>query len=116
MSSILISTATTATAAATGSCITVTPDKNGYVPLDDCRNLWPYYPSFGAAILFTCIFGLAVLLHIFQAFCYRKRFCWVIIMASIWEFAGFILRTLATRNQLSLGLYMPEELLILLAP
>ena len=37
-------------------------------------------------------------------------------MAAIWEFVGFILRTLATRNQLSLGLYMPEELLILLAP
>src|SRR6202035_3294870 len=29
---------------------------------------------------------------------------------------GFLFRSLSTRNQLSLGLFMPEELLILLAP
>jgi len=37
-------------------------------------------------------------------------------MAATWETAGFILRILSTRHQLSLGLYIPEELLILLAP
>src|SRR5271167_1134977 len=43
---------TVATPSATdAACITVTPDTNGYVPLEDCRNLWSYYPSFGAAIL-----------------------------------------------------------------
>ena len=99
-----------------GQCITATPDPNGYVPLDDCRNLWPYYPSFFAAILFAALFGMSTIIHVIQAFIYRKKFCWVIIMAGLWETAGFILRTLATRNQISLGLYTPEELLILLAP
>lgn len=101
---------------AVATCVTVTPDKNGYVPIDDCRNLWPYYPSFGAAVLFSVLFGISTVLHVFQASIYRKKFCWVIIVAGCWETAGFILRTIATRNQLSLGVYMPEELLILLAP
>src|SRR5436190_4102844 len=85
-----------------GQCITATPDPNGYVPLDDCRALWPYYPSFTAAILFAALFGISTIIHVTQAFVYRKKFCWVIIMAGIWETAGFILRTFATRNQLSL--------------
>ena len=97
-------------------CITVTPDQNGYVPLDDCRNLWSYYPSFGAAILFSILFGMTMVIHVVQARIYRKRFCWVIIMAGIWETTGFILRTLSTRNQINMGLYIPEELFILLAP
>lgn len=105
-----------ATSSSTATCITATPDRNGYVPIDDCRNIWIYYPSFGAAILFSILFGMSTVLHVFQAFHYRKRFCWVIIMAGAWETAGFILRILSTRNQLSLGLYIPEELFILLAP
>ena len=104
------------TSIATTSCITVTPDQNGFVPLNDCRDLWSYYPSFGAAILFTILFGISTVAHIIQAIVYRKRFCWVIIMAGLWETTGFLLRTLATRHQLSLGLYTPEELLILLSP
>ena len=105
--------ATSSTAAA---CITVTPDKNGYVPIYDCRDIWFYYPSFGAAILFSILFGMTTVLHFFQAFHFRKRFCWVIIMGGTWETAGFILRIPSTRHQLSLRLYIPEELFILLAP
>ena len=112
MSSTNVSTTATAIAA----CITVAPDQNGYVPLDDCRNLWSYYPSFGAAILFSILFGMTTVTHIVQARIYRKPFCWVIIMAGIWETTGLILRVLSTRNQINMGLYIPEELFILLAP
>ena len=105
-----------ASTASPGICATYSPDANGYVPNDDCRSLWSYYPSFAAALVFALLFGMSNVIHILQAIRYRKRFCWVIIMAATWETVGFVLRTLSTRNQLSLGLFMPEELLILLAP
>ena len=112
MSSTIVAIPSTAIAA----CITVTPDQNGYVPLDDCRNIWSYYPSFGAAILFSILFGMTTVTHVVQARIYRKRFCWVIIMAGIWETTGLILRVLSTRNQINMGFYIPEELFVLLAP
>jgi hypothetical protein len=104
----------TATAAAT--CITSTPDKNGHVPLTDCRVIWPYYPSIGAAVLFTVLFGASTITHLVQAIHYRKKFCWVIINAGLWETIGFFLRILSAKNQITLGIYVPEELLIILAP
>ena len=112
----VMSSGIAAPSATVAACITVTPDRNGYVPLEDCRNEWPYYPSFGAAILFSILFGVTTVTHIVQARLYCKRFCWVIIMAGIWETTGFVLRILSTRNQISMGLYIPEELFILLAP
>jgi len=99
-----------------GSCITTTPGPYDYVPTDDCRALFPYNPSFAAAIAFAILFGLSTTLHIIQSRIHRKRFCWVIIMAGVWETAGFAIRAVGTRSQLQLGYFMPEELLILLAP
>ena len=112
------STTTSAPSAtsAASACITATPGKNGYVPIDDCRAIWPYSPSFAAAILFVVLFGMSNIIHIFQAFTYRKKFCWVIIMAATWETTGFVLRSIASRHQLNLQIYLPEELFILLSP
>lgn len=104
------------TTAAAVACITATPDKNGHVPLEDCRALWPYYPSIAAAALIAAIFGISTFTHIIQAIHYRMRFCWVIIMAGSWETAGFLFRALSAHNQTSLGLYLPGELFILLSP
>jgi RTA1 like protein len=106
----------TATATATASCITTVPGKDDHVPIDDCRAIWLYDPSITAAIIVSIAFGLSTVIHIIQARVYRMPFCWVIIMAGIWETTGFILRIIAAKNQLNLGLYVPEELLILLAP
>ena len=99
-----------------GSCITTVPGPNNYVPIYDCNALFMYNPSFGAAIFFAVVFGLSTLLHAYQARRYAKRFCWVIIMAGAWETAGFSIRAAATRDQTQLALFMPEEMLILLAP
>ena len=82
----------------------------------DPSAIWPYCPSLEASILFTVLFFLATAIHIGQAIAHRKRFSWVIIMAGTWEFAGFVVRTAATRFQQSLALYVPMQLLILLAP
>lgn len=58
---------------ATSTCHpTVLPDKNGYVPPDQCNALYSYYPSFGAAILFSVLFGIVTVAHIIQAFFYKK--------------------------------------------
>lgn len=51
---------------------TVTPDANGYVPPGTCGALWNYYPSFGAAIVFTVLFVVLVLVHLWQAVVSRK--------------------------------------------
>lgn len=55
------------------TCVqTITPDKNGYVPPGTCNALWDYYPSFGAALVFTALFGILVSVHIWQAAAYKK--------------------------------------------
>lgn len=55
-SSSLSSANATSTASAIASCISITPDKNGYVPEWACNANYNYYPSFGAALFFTIIF------------------------------------------------------------
>jgi hypothetical protein len=111
-----MSSATSAAATASSSCITATPDKNGYVPTNDCRALYNYYPSFGAAILFSIIFGIALCLHGVQAYVWRKRFCWVLIMGVVWEMLAFILRVVSTRHQINNAFFEPSFLLVFLAP
>jgi hypothetical protein len=95
---------------------TIKPDKNGYVPPGTCGALWEYYPSFGAAILFSVIFGMLLIAHIAQAIHYKKSFCWVIIMASLWEFGSYGTRAAGSRNQQSSLLATISQILVLLAP
>ncbi|KAK9773421.1 putative RTA1 like protein-domain-containing protein [Seiridium cardinale] len=99
------------------TCIqTITPDPNGYVPPGTCGALWDYYPSFIAAIVFATIFGILTLVHLWQAAHYKKGWCWVIIMASIWELCAFTFRAISTRFQQSVGIYLVFQIFILLAP
>ncbi|KAF7293142.1 RTA1-domain-containing protein [Mycena chlorophos] len=75
-----------------------------------------YCPSFPAAVLFSALFGLVLVCHFVQAIHYRKRFCWVIIMAAAWETAGFIFRVFAVMHTTAAGYATPSQLLILLSP
>jgi uncharacterized integral membrane protein len=112
-----LSSTATSTASATASCISVTPDKNGYVPEWACNSNYNYYPSFAAALIFAIVFGITTFLHIYQAFAHKKmRLSWVIIMGATWEFASFVTRTLGTKNQQSTPLAFVSQLLVLLAP
>ncbi|KIW19615.1 hypothetical protein PV08_00188 [Exophiala spinifera] len=95
---------------------TITPDKNGYVPPGTCNALWDYYPSFGAALVFAILFGILILVHIWQAVAYKKKFCWVIIMAAFWETIAFTFRALSTRRQQNVAIYLVFQIFILLAP
>ncbi|KAJ7199596.1 RTA1 like protein-domain-containing protein [Mycena pura] len=75
-----------------------------------------YCPSFPAAVFFSALFALTLLAHFIQAVHYRKRFCWVIIMAGIWETAGLVLRVFAVLHTTSAAFGVPSQLLILLSP
>ncbi|KAJ7139035.1 RTA1 like protein-domain-containing protein [Mycena epipterygia] len=75
-----------------------------------------YCPSFPAAVLFSVLFGLTTLAHIIQAIHYRKKFCWVVIMAGGWETAGLVLRVFSVLHTTSPAFGIPSQLLVLLAP
>lgn len=116
-STTIMSTTATSTASATASCISVTPDKNGYVPEWACNANYNYYPSFAAAIIFTVIFGLTTSVHIYQAFAYKKfRLCWTLLMGAAWELSSFAIRSVSTRNQQNSALATVSQILVLLAP
>ncbi|KAK1486133.1 RTA1 domain-containing protein [Colletotrichum abscissum] len=99
------------------TCVqTIEPDANGYIPPGECGAIWNYYPSFAAAAVFAALFGILTAVHIWQAAKHKKRWCWVIIMASIWETLAFIFRAASSKNQQSNGIYLVFQIFILLAP
>ncbi|THC98405.1 hypothetical protein EYZ11_002124 [Aspergillus tanneri] len=95
---------------------TIAPDKNGWVPASECNALYLFYPSFGAAIAFSVLFGIIMVTHTVQAVVYRVGFAWVILMGATWEFVGFVNRTLSSRDQQSTTLATMTQLFILLSP
>ncbi|EIN12916.1 RTA1-domain-containing protein [Punctularia strigosozonata HHB-11173 SS5] len=92
------------------------PGPHDHVSPDDPRAVWPYDPSFAAALLFLALFGVSTILHTVQMFRYRKWISWVIIMSALWQVVGFVLRVLSTRHQLNKGYYSALQIVILLAP
>jgi RTA1 like protein len=85
-------------------------------PTDDPNSLWSYCPSFGAAVAFSCFFGLVSITHIVQAVLHKKPFSWVLIMGCLWEFGGYAFRSAAVTAQKNLSWVIAQSLLILLAP
>jgi RTA1 like protein len=85
-------------------------------PPDDPDTFWAYCPSLGAAITFSCFFGLVSIAHIVQAVVHKKPFSWVLIMGSLWELGGYIFRSLGVTAQKNEGWATTQALLILLAP
>ncbi|KAH9895365.1 RTA1 like protein-domain-containing protein [Xylariomycetidae sp. FL2044] len=79
--------------------------KHGYLS-QECHSIWKYEPSFEVALIFAALFGMATLLHILQAIRYKKAYCSVIIMGSLWETAGYLFRAANTRDQQNTSLYM----------
>ncbi|KPM34594.1 hypothetical protein AK830_g11971 [Neonectria ditissima] len=99
------------------TCIqTLEPDENGFLPPGTCNAIWKYYPSLAAALLFAGLFAALTAVHIHQAARYKKTWCWVIIMASIWETLAFVFRAASIKNPQSTGIYIVFQIFILLAP
>jgi hypothetical protein len=93
-----------------------TPGVDGYVPADACNALWVYFPNFAAAVAFSVLFGILTIAHLCQAVLYRNGFCWVIIMASLWETGAYAFRALGSKNQQSSGIALVAQILVLVAP
>jgi hypothetical protein len=93
-----------------------TPGLDGYVPAEACNAMWAYFPNFAAAIAFSVLFGILTVVHLCQAIVYRNGFCWVIIMASLWETGAYAFRALGSRDQQSSGIALVAQILVLVAP
>ncbi|KAJ4269813.1 hypothetical protein NW762_001482 [Fusarium torreyae] len=99
------------------TCVqTLEPDENGYLPPGTCNANWNYYPSFAAAVAFAILFAALTAVHVWQAARYKKSWCWVIIMAGIWETTAFTFRAISTKHQQSTGVLLVFNIFILLAP
>ncbi|KAK4444548.1 putative lipid transporter atnI [Podospora aff. communis PSN243] len=106
----------TPTTAAEPQCTTAIPDANGYVPPSACNANYGYYPSWSWNLAFAVLFGLTTLIHLVQTFVYRKWFCWVVVMGSLWELLCFVFRTIGARDQQNQDYVIVSTLLFLLAP
>ncbi|KAM0260875.1 hypothetical protein ACHAPA_010091 [Fusarium lateritium] len=99
------------------TCIqTHEPDENGFLPPGTCNANWNYYPSFSAAAALAVLFAVLTAVHVWQAARYKKSWCWVIIMAGIWETVAFTFRAISTKHQQSIGVLLTFNIFILLAP
>jgi hypothetical protein len=92
------------------------PGLDGYVPADACNALWVYFPNFAVAVAFSILFGIITIAHLGQAVLYRNGFCWVIIMAALWETGAYAFRALGSKNQQSSGIATVAQILVLVAP
>ncbi|KAJ4360552.1 uncharacterized protein N0V89_001117 [Didymosphaeria variabile] len=109
-------TVSTTTATSAPSCTTAIPGQYGYVPPDACNAQWAYSPSFTAAIAFSTLFGILTVAHLALAICFRKGFCWVLLMGTAWETISFVIRALGAHDQQSQAYSFAATLLFLLAP
>ncbi|KAL4926221.1 RTA1 domain-containing protein [Aspergillus undulatus] len=108
--------ATSVETTSTPTCIPMTPNEVGYVPPGACGNILMYEANFAAPVLFSVLFGLTTLAHIFQAFVFKKRYAWVVIMGALWELLAFIMRSLFAKNQSKDAYNTPFTIFFLLAP
>ncbi|PWY89669.1 RTA1 domain protein [Aspergillus sclerotioniger CBS 115572] len=107
---------TGAIASSTQTCTNPKPGKNGYLPPEACDAILLYVPSLAAAVLFCILYGLTLICHGVQAFLYKKRYAWVIIMGATWELIAFIFRALLTQNQNNSNYDTIYTIMFLLAP
>ncbi|KAH8698854.1 RTA1 like protein-domain-containing protein [Talaromyces proteolyticus] len=78
--------------------------------------VWSFCPSIAGAYIMMVAFALTLAAHIFQAFYHRKWYCFVVIMAAIWQTGSYIFRILSIHNPASEGLYSLWFILLLVAP
>ncbi|KAI0383618.1 RTA1 like protein-domain-containing protein [Hypomontagnella monticulosa] len=97
-------------------CVTAVPGPNGHVPVDACNSYYNFDPQFAPAVAVATLFGLLTGAHIVEAFIFRKRYAWVLIMGATWETIAFILHSLGARDQQQIAYATAWQILFLLAP
>lgn len=78
--------------------------------------MWTFCPSLGASIVFLVLFAGTTIAHVFQAAHFKKTYCWVIVMSSLWQLLTYIFRTVSIQSPASFGDYAAWFVLILVAP
>ncbi|KAL2065415.1 hypothetical protein VTL71DRAFT_3085 [Oculimacula yallundae] len=86
------------------------------LPIDDPANQWKYCPSVPAAFILFVLFACSTMFHIYQAFRYKKAFCWVLIMGGLWEKLSFASRIASAHNPTKKGIYDASFLLLIISP
>ncbi|EPS35573.1 hypothetical protein H072_11105 [Dactylellina haptotyla CBS 200.50] len=91
--------------------IDTSPDngRGGWVP-------YLYYPSVPAAGIFVALFTICAAVHIFRLFKYKGWYFIPFIIGIIFEAIGYVGRIGSHYNFNSLGFFIMQSLLILLAP
>ncbi|KAF2790174.1 RTA1-domain-containing protein [Melanomma pulvis-pyrius CBS 109.77] len=80
------------------------------------RELYKYSPSVAAAIIFVIVFVVLTSYHAFRLFKTRSWFCIPFLLGGLFEIIGYGARAYGNKNHSSLGPYIMQALLILLAP
>ncbi|KAB2573842.1 putative membrane protein [Lasiodiplodia theobromae] len=78
--------------------------------------LWPYTPSLAGGVIAVIVFGLLSIAHLVRLIKSRTWFCIPFVVGAIFETIGYIGRTAAHSDTTSIGPYVCQSLLILLAP
>ncbi|KAK4118554.1 hypothetical protein N657DRAFT_694374 [Parathielavia appendiculata] len=99
-----------------GKCDWVTPGPNGNVPVGACNSYYNYDPQFAPAVAVAVIFGILTAVHVAEAFAFKKRYAWVLIMGALWETIGFIFHSLGAKDQQQMAYAIIWMDFFLLAP
>lgn len=75
-----------------------------------------YHPSLAAAVIFMLLFFSTTIFHIYQTGRKRSWFLIPFIIGGIFESIGYIGRIMSSHNQYTLGPFIMQSLLLLVAP
>ncbi|KAG8995743.1 hypothetical protein FRB90_000098, partial [Tulasnella sp. 427] len=65
---------------------------------EDHHSAYPYNPATWAAVLFAILFGIALILHVYQLIRYKTGYMWVMIVAVALEVIGFVMRVISIHH------------------
>ena len=78
--------------------------------------LWSYTPSLPGNVIATLAFAILALLHTYKLLKNRTWFCIPLVVGALFEVIGYAARAAAHGDTESLGPYITQSLLILIAP
>ncbi|KAI5782046.1 RTA1 like protein-domain-containing protein [Peziza echinospora] len=86
---------------------------NGELPK---YQLYKYAPSLAAAILFTILFLVTTIFHTFQMIKFRSWYWIPFVVGGYFQVVGYAARSVSSQHTSTLGPYLIQTLLVLLAP
>ncbi|PVF97170.1 RTA1-domain-containing protein [Serendipita vermifera] len=75
-----------------------------------------YEPNEAACIVFIVVFGLLVALHLWRSFRAKVWYMWPLIVSTMMEWLGYLLREYSIHNRTKKGPYLTSQVLIIVSP